>query len=101
MCSEIIFCILHSQLLFRTEYYYINNSRKSDEKCPPAGGIKTKVGDKASHCYHKPPDAAIQQEPSGVCIEVWLPWLSKHDFDGVIQTTPSGCLDLTDTYLQA
>ena len=40
---------------------------KSEEKCPPAGGIKMKIGGfKTGHCYHKPSDAAIQQEPSGV-----------------------------------
>ena len=32
-----------------------------------AGGIKMKIcGFKTGHCYHKPSDAAIQQEPSGV-----------------------------------
>ena len=44
-----------------------SSSRKSEEKCPPAGGIKMKIGGfKTGHCYHKPSDAAIQQEPSGV-----------------------------------
>ena len=96
MCSEIIFCIIHSQLLFHAEYYYFNNSRKSEEKYPPAGGFKTKVGNKASHYYHKPSDATIQQEPSGVCIEVRLPWRSQHDFDTVVQTTSSGLLAFSD-----
>ena len=44
-----------------------SSSRKSEEKCPPAGGIKMKIGGfKTSQCYHKPSDAAIQHEPSGV-----------------------------------
>ena len=43
------------------------SSRKSEEKCPPAGGIKMKIGGfKTGHCYQKPSDAAIQQEHSGV-----------------------------------
>ena len=98
-----------------------SSNRKSEEKCPPAGRIKVNIGGfKTGHCYHKPPDAAIQQEPSGV----WLPRLSQDDFDRVVQTTPSGllavsdaegrpgmskilrpqldqCPDLTDIYLQA
>ena len=38
-----------------------SSSRKSEEKCPPAGGIKMKVGGfKDGHCYNKPSDAAIQ-----------------------------------------
>ena len=50
-----------------TTHYSSNSSRKSEEKCPPAGGIKMKIGGfKTGHCYHKPSDAAIQQEPSGV-----------------------------------
>ena len=53
-----------------------SSSRKSEEKCPPAGGIKMKIGGfKTDHCYHKPSDAAIQQEPSGVRSGVWLPRL--------------------------
>ena len=48
-----------------------SSSRKSEEKCPPAGGIKMKIGGfKTGHCYHKPSDAAIQQEPSGVSSRV-------------------------------
>ena len=44
-----------------------SSSRKSEEKCPPAGGIKMKIGGfKTGQCYHKPSDAAIQHEPSGV-----------------------------------
>ena len=44
-----------------------SSSRKSEEKCPPAGGIMMKIGGfKTGHCYHKPSDSAIQQEPSGV-----------------------------------
>ena len=102
-----------------------SSSRKSEEKCPPAGGIKMKIGGfKTGHCYHKPSDAAIQQEPSGVNSAIWLPRLSQDDFDRVVQTTPSGllavsdaegrpgtskilrpqldqCPDLTDIYLQA
>ena len=102
-----------------------SSSRKSEEKCPPAGGIKMKIGGfKTGHCYHKPSDAPIQQEPSGVSSGVWLPRLSQNDFDRVVQTTPSGllavsdaegrpgtskilrpqldqCPDLTDIYLQA
>ena len=67
-----------------------SSSRKSEEKCPPAGGIKMKIGGfKTGHCYHKPSDAAIQQEPSGVSSGVWLPRLSQDDFDRVVQTTPS------------
>ena len=67
-----------------------SSSRKSEEKCPPAGGIKMKIGGfKTGHCYHKPSDAAIQQEPSGVNSGVWLPRLSQDDFDRVVQTTPS------------
>ena len=55
--------------------------------------IKMKIGGfKTGHCYHKPSDAAIQQEPSGVSSEVWLPRLSQDDFDRVVQTTPSGLL---------
>ena len=69
-----------------------SNSRKSEEKCPPAGGIKT------GHCYHKPSDAAIQLEPSGVNSGVWLPRLSQDDFDRVVQTTPSGLLAVSDVY---
>ena len=31
-----------------------SSSRKSEEKCPPAGGIKMKIGGfKTGHCYHK------------------------------------------------
>ena len=68
-----------------------NSSRKSEEKCQPAEGFKMKVGSfKDSHCYHKPSDAAIQQEPSGVSSGVWLPRLSQDDFDRVVQITPSG-----------
>ena len=102
-----------------------SSSRKSEEKCPPGDGIKMKIGGfKTGHCYHKPSDAAIQQEPSGVNSGVWLPRLSQDDFDRVVQTTPSGllavsdaegrpgtskilrpqldqCPDLTDIYLQA
>ena len=67
-----------------------SSSRKSEEKCPPAGGIKMKIGGfKTGHCYHKPSDPAIQQEPSGVSSGVWLPRLSQDDFDRVVQTTPS------------
>ena len=34
-----------------------SSSRKSEEKCPPAGGIKMKIGGfKTGHCYHKPSD---------------------------------------------
>ena len=51
-----------------------SSRRKSEEKCPPAGGIKMKIGGfKTGHCYHKPSDAAIQQEPNGVSSGVWLP----------------------------
>ena len=51
-----------------------------------AGGIKMKIGGfKTGHCYHKPSDAAIQQEPSGVSSGVWLPRLSQDDFDRVVQ----------------
>ena len=56
------------------------------------GGFKT------GHCYHKPSDAAIQQEPSGVSSGVWLPRLSQDDFDRVVQTTPSGLLAVSDVY---
>ena len=56
------------------------------------GGFKT------SHCYHKPSDAAIQQEPSGVSSEVWFPRLSQDDFDRVVQTTPSGLFAVSDVY---
>ena len=64
-----------------------SSSRKSEEKCPPAGGIKMKIGGfKTGHCYHKPSDAAIQHEPSGVSSGVWLPRLSQDDFDRVVQT---------------
>ena len=102
-----------------------SSSRKSEEKCPPAGGIKMKIGGfKTGHCYHKPSDAAIQQESSGVSSGVLLPRLSQDDFDRVVQTSLSGllavsdaegrpgmskilrpqldqCPDLTDIYLQA
>ena len=62
-----------------------SSRRKSEEKCPPAGGIKMKIGGfKTGHCYHKPSDAAIQQEPSGVSSGVWLPRLSQDDFDRVV-----------------
>ena len=62
-----------------------NSSRKSEEKCPPAGGIKMKIGGfKTGHCYHKPSDAAIQQEPSGVSSGDWLPRLRQDDFDRVV-----------------
>ena len=65
-------------------------SRKSEEKCPPAGGITMKIGGiKTGHCYHKPSDEAIQQESSGVSSGVWLPRLSQDDFDRVVQTTSS------------
>ena len=56
------------------------------------GGFKT------GHCYHKPSDSAIQQEPSGVRSGVWLPRLSQDDFDRVVQTTPSGLLVVSDVY---
>ena len=70
-----------------------SSSRKSEEKCPPAGGIKMKIGGfKTGHCYHKPSEAAIQQEPSGVSSGVQLSRLSQDDFDRVGQTTPSGLL---------
>ena len=70
-----------------------SSSRKNEEKRPPAGGIKIKIGGfKTGHCYHKPSDAAIQQEPNGVSSGVWLPRLSQDDFDRVVQTTPSGFL---------
>ena len=76
-----------------------SSRRKSEEKCPPAGGIKMKIGGfKTGHCYHKPSDAAIQQEPSGVSSGVWLPRLSQDDFDRVVQTTPSGLLAVSDVY---
>ena len=76
-----------------------SSSRKSEEKCPPAGGIKMKIGGfKTGHCYHKPSDATIQQEPSGVNSGVWLPRLSQDDFDRVVQTTPSGLLAVSDVY---
>ena len=76
-----------------------SSSRKSEEKCPPAGGIKMKIGGfKTGHCYHKPSDAAIQQEPSGVSSGLWLPRLSQDDFDRVVQTTPSGLLAVSDVY---
>ena len=76
-----------------------SSSRKSEEKCPPAGGIKMKIGGfKTGHCYHKPSDAAIQQEPSGVRSGVWLPRLRQDDFDRVVQTTPSGLLAVSDVY---
>ena len=75
-----------------------SSSRKSEEKCPPAGGIKMKIGGfKTGHFYHKPSDAAIQQE-SGVSCGVWLPRLSQDDFDRVVQTTPSGLLAVSDVY---
>ena len=68
------------------------SSRKSEEKCPPAGGIKMKIGGfKSGQCYHKPSDAAIQHEPCGVSSGVWLPRLSQDDFDRVVQTTPQDC----------
>ena len=74
-----------------------SSSRKSEEKCPPAGGIKTKIGGfKTGHCYHKPSDAAIQQESSRVRSGVWLPRLSQDDLDRVVQTTPSGLLAVSD-----
>ena len=83
----------HSIAFVNKPDYNIINSRKSEEKCPRAGGIKMKVGKfKAGHLYHKPSDAALQQEPSGV----WLPWLSQDDFDRVVQTTPSGLLAVSD-----
>ena len=48
-----------------------SSSRKSEEKCPPACGIKMKIGGfKTGHCYHKPSDAAIQQEPSGLAVGI-------------------------------
>ena len=76
-----------------------SSRRKSEEKCPPAGGIKMKIGGfKTGHCYHKPSDAAIQQEPSGVSSGVWLPRLSQDDFDRVVETTPSGLLAVSDVY---
>ena len=76
-----------------------SSSRKSEEKCPPAGGIKMKIGGfKTGHCYHKPSDAAIQQEPSGVSSGVWFLRLSQDDFDRVVQTTPSGLLAVSDVY---
>ena len=76
-----------------------SSSRKSEEKCPPAGGIKMKIGGfKTGHCYHKPSDAAIQHEPSGVSSGVWLPRLSQDDFDRVVQTTHSGLLAVSDVY---
>ena len=76
-----------------------SSSRKSEEKCPPAGGIKMKIGGfKTGHCYHKPSDAAIQQEPSGVSSWVWLPRLSQDEFDRVVQSTPSGLLAVSDVY---
>ena len=68
-----------------------SSSRKSEEKCPPAGGIKMKIGG-------LPSDAAIQHQPSGVSSGVWLPQLSQDDFDRVVQTTPSGLLAVSDVY---
>ena len=55
-------------------------------------------GFKNGHCYHKPSDAAIQQEPSVVSSGVWLPRLRQDDFDRVVQTTPSGLLAVSDVY---
>ena len=76
-----------------------SSSRKSEEKCPPAGGIKMKIGGfKTGHCYHKPSDAAIQQKPSRVSSGVWLPRLSQDDFDRVVQSTPSRLLAVSDMY---
>ena len=76
-----------------------SSSRKSEEKYPPAGGIKMKIGGfKTGHCYHKPSDAAIQQKPSGVSSWVWLPRLSQDDFDRFVQSTPSGLLAVSDVY---
>ena len=61
--------------------------------------FKMKIGGfKTGHCYHKPSDAAIQQETSGVSSVVWLPLLSQDDFDSVVQTTPSGLLAVSDVY---
>ena len=37
-----------------------SSSRKSEEKCPPAGGIKMKIGGfKTGHCYHKSRSKAL------------------------------------------
>ena len=49
-------------------------------------------GFKGGHCYHKPSDATIQQEPSGVSCGVWLLRLSQDDFDRVVEATSSGLL---------
>ena len=74
-----------------------SSSRKSEEKCPPAGGIKMKIGGfKTGHCYHKPSDAAIQQEPSRVSSGVWLPRLSQDDFD--IHKEPPPVVGRTNIY---
>ena len=54
-------------------------------------------GFKAGHCYHKPSDAAIQQEPSRVSSGVWLPRLSQDEFDRVVETIHSGLLAVADT----
>ena len=76
-----------------------SSSSKSEEKCPPAGGIKMKIGGfKTGHCYHKPSGAAIQQKPSRVSSGVWLPRLSQDDFDRVVQSTPSGLLAVSVVY---
>ena len=75
-----------------------SSSRKSEEKCPPVGGIKMKIGGfKTGHCYHKPSDAAIQQEPVGLAVG-FVARLSQDDFDRVVQTTPSGLLAVSDVY---
>ena len=76
-----------------------SSSRKSEEKCPPAGGIKMKIGGfKTGHCYHKPSDAANPTGTQWVSSGVWLPRLSQDDFDRVVQTTPSGLLAVSDVY---
>ena len=76
-----------------------SSRRKSEEKCPPARGIKMKIGGfKTGHCYHKPSDAAIQQESSGVSSGVWLPRLSQDDFGQSGANTSSGLLAVSDVY---
>ena len=46
-----------------------SSRRKSEEKCPPAGGIKMKIGGfKTGHCYHNHQMQQSNRNPVGLAV---------------------------------
>ena len=46
-----------------------SSSRKSEEKCPPAGGIKMKIGGfKTGHCYTNHQMQQSNRNPVGLAV---------------------------------